>query len=135
MRRMALIFAVLAMAGALFVVAIASRKAAAGNSAPGPESAAPTPAASAVTNGSSLTDQWEYLVVTGASNVNFSPSGSSSMRKDRSGAFVREGFVLEQNMDKLGAKGWELVSVSGPPNEPIYYFKRPKQGGDGSSER
>jgi hypothetical protein len=35
---------------------------------------------------------------------------------------------LERNFDKLGAKGWELVAVSGMPNDPIFYFKRPKEG-------
>jgi hypothetical protein len=30
-------------------------------------------------------------------------------------------------MDKLGANGWELVAVAGPPTDPVYYFKRPKQ--------
>jgi len=29
-------------------------------------------------------------------------------------------------MDKLGAKGWELVTVTGSPADPIYYFKRRK---------
>ena len=36
------------------------------------------------------------------------------------------GLVVEQQMDKLGAKGWELVSVSGQPPGPVYYFKRRK---------
>ena len=71
-------------------------------------------------------DQWEYLVVSG-NTTNFSPSGNPNLRKDPNGAFRREAFVLEQNMDKLGAKGWELVSVTGPDQEPIYYFKRRKK--------
>ena len=70
-------------------------------------------------------EQWEYLVVSGPQS-NLSPSGNSSLRKEPSGGFGREGFVLEQQMDKLGAKGWELVSVTGPPGEPVYYFKRRK---------
>jgi hypothetical protein len=96
----------------------------------------PTVAAAPATSSSlseSDSNQWEYLVVTSPSNVNFGQSSSPSMRKDRSGAFAREGFVLEQNMDKLGAKGWQLVSVTGGP-EPVYYFKRPKQGGDSSGQ-
>ncbi|HXG95155.1 MAG TPA: hypothetical protein VNN73_22655 [Blastocatellia bacterium] len=70
-------------------------------------------------------DRWEYLVVAGA-NSNLTPSGNPRLRKDESQAFSREAFVLEQNLDKLGAKGWELVSVSGSPADPIYYFKRRK---------
>jgi len=69
-------------------------------------------------------ERWEYLVVSGANN-NLTASGNPNLRKDNSG-FSRESFVLEQAMDKLGAKGWELVSVSSSPSEPIYYFKRKK---------
>jgi len=67
---------------------------------------------------------WEYLVVQGGT-VNLSPSDGGSMRKEP-GAFSRESFPLEKNMDKLGAKGWELVTVSGSPADPIFYFKRRK---------
>jgi hypothetical protein len=70
-------------------------------------------------------EQWEYLIVAGA-NSNLTPSGNPNMRKEPAGSFGREAFVLEQQMDKLGAKGWELVSVSGHPSDPIYYFKRRK---------
>ena len=68
---------------------------------------------------------WEYLVVAGPSSTNFSPTGNPRMRKEE-GGFGREAFVLEQHLDKLGAKGWELVSVSGLPVDPVYYFKRRK---------
>jgi hypothetical protein len=67
---------------------------------------------------------WEYLVVQGGT-TNLTPSDSGSMRK-ADGAFSREYFPLEKNLDKLGAKGWELVTVSGSPNDPIYYLKRRK---------
>ena len=67
---------------------------------------------------------WEYLVVQGGT-VNLSPSDSSTMRKEP-GAFGREWFPLEKNLDKLGAKGWELVAIAGPPNDPIFYLKRRK---------
>lgn len=67
---------------------------------------------------------WEYLVVQGGT-VNLSPSDGGSMRKEP-GAFSRESFPLEKNLDKLGAKGWELVTVSGSPADPIFYFKRKK---------
>ncbi len=70
-------------------------------------------------------ERWEYLAVAGPSSTNFSPTGEPSMRKEV-GSFGREGFVLEQHLDKLGAKGWELVSVAGLPNDPVYYFKRRK---------
>lgn len=70
-------------------------------------------------------DQWEYLVVAGSSS-NLTPSGNPNLRKEPSGPFSREAFVLEQNMDKLGAKGWELVSISGSAGDPVYYFKRRK---------
>ena len=49
------------------------------------------------------------------------------MRKEPNVPFGREAFVLEQHLDKLGANGWELVAVAGPPTDPSYYFKRRKQ--------
>jgi hypothetical protein len=67
---------------------------------------------------------WEYLVVQGGT-VNLSPSEGGSMRKEP-GAFSRESFPLEKNLDKLGAKGWELVTVGGSPADPIFYLKRRK---------
>lgn len=67
---------------------------------------------------------WEYLVVQGGT-VNLTGSDGGSMRK-ADGAFSRESYPLERNMDKLGAKGWELVTVTGSPADPIYYFKRRK---------
>ena len=69
-------------------------------------------------------DGWEYLVVSGGT-VNLTPSDSGSLRKEP-GAFSREWFPLEKNLDKLGAKGWELVAVAGSPNDPIFYLKRKK---------
>ncbi len=74
----------------------------------------------------SATEKWEYLAVAGPSGTNFSPTGNPDMRKEASSSFAREGFVLEQHLDKLGAKGWELVSVAGRPEDPVYYFKRRK---------
>lgn len=67
---------------------------------------------------------WEYLVVQGGT-VNLSGSDGGSMRKEP-GAFNRESFPLERNLDKLGAKGWELVTVAGSPGDPIFYLKRRK---------
>ncbi len=70
-------------------------------------------------------EQWEYLVVAGG-NVNLSSSGSGSMRKEPTLTSFRENFPLQQNLDKLGAKGWELVQVSGGPGDAVYYFRRRK---------
>ena len=67
---------------------------------------------------------WEYLVVAGGT-VNLTPSDSGTMRKEP-GAFGRESFPLERNLDKLGAKGWELVAVTGSPADPTFYLKRRK---------
>jgi hypothetical protein len=72
-----------------------------------------------------FTEKWEYLAVAGPSTTNFSPTGNPDMRKE-AGNFAREGFVLEQHLERLGARGWELVSVAGPPTDPVYYFKRRK---------
>jgi Cupin len=33
---------------------------------------------------------------------------------------------FDRGLDKLGANGWELVAVAGPPTDPAYYFKRRK---------
>ena len=69
-------------------------------------------------------DQWEYLVIGGASNVNFTPADNPSGRKE-SGAFAREDSVLEGHMDKLGKKGWELVTVTESPRlGATFIFKR-----------
>jgi len=65
---------------------------------------------------------WEYLVVQGGT-VNLSPTDGGSMRK-ADGAFSREAYPLEKNLDKLGMKGWELVTVTGSPADPVFYFKR-----------
>jgi hypothetical protein len=72
--------------------------------------------------------QWEYLVVAGGS-ANLSTAGNENypgMRKQPDNSFPRENFPLERNFDKLGAKGWELVAVYGPPPDPVYFFKRIK---------
>ena len=69
--------------------------------------------------------QWEYMVVTGG-NVNLSGVSDLS-RKQPDNAFAGEASVLQRNLDKLGQKGWELVTVHGLPNQPVYYLKRPKE--------
>ena len=79
-------------------------------------------------NESTSGTQWEYMIVAGG-NVNLSTAGNEqypNMRKS-DGPFSREWFPLERNLDKLGAKGWELVAVGGNPADPIFYLKR-RQG-------
>jgi hypothetical protein len=71
-------------------------------------------------------ERWEYLAVAGPSTTNLTPTNNPRMRKEPNAAFAREAFVLEQHLDKLGASGWELVAVAGPPTDPAYYFKRRK---------
>lgn len=73
-----------------------------------------------------VAEQWEYLAVAGPSSTNFTPTGNPKMRKEPNVPFGREAFVLQQHLDKLGANGWELVAVAGPPTDPAYYFKRRK---------
>ena len=71
--------------------------------------------------------QWEYLVVAGG-NTNLSSLGMDSrLNKQPDGSFQREAYALERNFDKLGAKGWLLVAVHGAPNDPVFYFRRPKE--------
>jgi len=74
-----------------------------------------------------VVDQWEYLAVAGPSTANLTATGNPRMRKEPNASFGREAFVLEQHLDKLGANGWELIAVAGPPTDPAYYFKRRKQ--------
>ena len=74
-----------------------------------------------------VVEQWEYLAVAGPSTTNLTPTGNPRMRKEPNVPFGREAFVLEQHLDKLGANGWELIAVAGPPTDPAYYFKRRKQ--------
>jgi hypothetical protein len=71
------------------------------------------------------TEQWEYLAVTGPS-TGLTPVDNPRLRKEPNASFIREAFALEQLLDKLGANGWELVAVAGPPTDPAYYFKRRK---------
>ena len=78
------------------------------------------------TKASESAGQWEYLAVAGPSTTNLTPTNNPRMRKEPNAAFAREAFVLEQHLDKLGANGWELVAVAGPPTDPAYYFKRKK---------
>ncbi len=74
--------------------------------------------------------QWEYLVVVGGTKINLSSSGTSpSLSKLGLDSSFREHYVLEKNLDKLGAAGWELVDVTLLPNtnEPVFHLKRAKE--------
>jgi hypothetical protein len=68
---------------------------------------------------------WEYLVIVGG-RQNLSSSGNNKMAKLSLDTTFREHFPLEANLDKLGAEGWELVTVTMARDEPIYYLKRLK---------
>ena len=68
---------------------------------------------------------WEYLVIVGG-RQNLSSSGNNKMAKLSLDSSFREHFPLEANLDKLGAEGWELVTVTMARDEPIYYLKRLK---------
>lgn len=70
--------------------------------------------------------QWEYMVVAGG-NVNLTGVSDLSQRKQPENAFAGEASVLQRNLDKLGQRGWELVTVHGTPTQPVYYLKRPKE--------
>ncbi len=69
-------------------------------------------------------EKWEYLVLAGPSNTNFTSMGSSTRKEP--GNFSREAYSLEQHLDGLGGKGWELVSIAGSQQDPVFYFKRAK---------
>ena len=73
-----------------------------------------------------VVEQWEYLAVAGPSTTNL--SATTTKRKEPNSSFGREAFVLQQHLDRLGANGWELIAVSGPPTDPAYYFKRRRVG-------
>jgi hypothetical protein len=73
-------------------------------------------------------EQWEYLSVAGPSNANFQPTTTPRMRKEPNTGFGREAFVLEQHLDRLGANGWELITVTGAEKDPVFYFKRRRRG-------
>ena len=77
-----------------------------------------------VQKGDSSDDKhWEYLIVAGG-NVNLSPTGGTPGRRKQK-EFRAEATAVEQNLDRLGEQGWELVAVGGPINEPAFYLKRP----------
>lgn len=75
--------------------------------------------------GTGATEQWEYLALAGPVS-GLTPADKEPIRKERIGSFGREAISLEQHLDKLGANGWELIAVAGPPTDPAYYFKRRK---------
>jgi hypothetical protein len=74
---------------------------------------------------SDAAEQWEYLALAGPVS-GLVPANKDPLRKAPGGAFGREAIALEEHLDKLGAEGWELIAVAGPPTDPAYYFKRRK---------
>lgn len=74
---------------------------------------------------SDATEQWEYLALAGPVS-GLTPANKDPLRKAPVGSFGREAIALEEHLDKLGAEGWELIAVAGPPTDPAYYFKRRK---------
>ena len=76
-------------------------------------------------NSGTVGEQWEYLALAGPSATNL--AATTTRRKEPNSSFGREAFVLEQHLDRLGANGWELIAIGGPPNDPAYYFKRRKR--------
>ena len=66
--------------------------------------------------------QWEYLIVAGG-NVALASTSTAGKRKQNE--FRAEASTVEQNLDRLGDQGWELVTVGGSANEPVFYLKRP----------
>jgi hypothetical protein len=76
------------------------------------------------TRGRVAHEEWEYLAVAGPAPADL--SGDPHTRKEPNVPFGREAFALEMHLDKLGANGWELVAVAGPPTDPAFYFKRRK---------
>lgn len=69
--------------------------------------------------------EWEYLVIVGGRQSVTSTSNTKMSKLGLDTSF-REYFPLEMNLDKLGAEGWELVTVVMTRDEPIYYLKRVK---------
>ena len=68
-------------------------------------------------------EKWEYLIVADGGN-SLNPVQTPGQRKQKD--FGREAVTVERNLDRLGNEGWELVAVSGTPNEPTFTLKRPK---------
>lgn len=67
--------------------------------------------------------KWEYLIVADGGN-SLTSVQTPGQRKQKE--FGREAVTVERNLDRLGNEGWELVAVSGTPNEPTFTLKRPK---------
>lgn len=70
--------------------------------------------------------EWEYLVIAGGRNNLSSAGTSSKLAKLGLESGFRENYPLEMNLDKLGAEGWEVITVTLTQTEPIYYLKRVK---------
>lgn len=70
--------------------------------------------------------EWEYLVIAGGRH-NLSGAGTNGkLAKLSLESGFRENYPLELNLDKLGAEGWEIITVTMTQNEPVYFLKRVK---------
>ncbi len=76
---------------------------------------------------SSDTDKitWEYLVIAGGRNNLSSAGTNGKLAKLALESGFRENYPLEMNLDKLGAEGWEVITVT-MTSEPVYFLKRVK---------
>lgn len=69
---------------------------------------------------------WEYLVIAGGRNNLSSAGTNGKLAKLALESGFREYYPLEMNLDKLGAEGWEVITVTMTQSEPVYFLKRVK---------
>src|SRR5690349_3240268 len=62
------------------------------------------------------TAEWEYKLMDDQAVLGLGPKEGQ----------LSFGHTLEAGLNKLGAEGWELVTVSKPAQNLVYFFKRPK---------
>jgi len=62
------------------------------------------------------TTEWEYKLMDDPAVLELGP-------KEGQPSF---GHALQAGLNKLGAEGWELITVSKPGPNLVYFFKRPK---------
>ena len=62
------------------------------------------------------TTEWDYKLMDDQAVLDLGPKEGQ----------LAIGHRLEAGLNKLGAEGWELITVSKPGQYQIYFFKRPK---------
>ena len=62
------------------------------------------------------TTEWEYKLMDDRAVLELGPKEGQ----------LSFGLRLEAGLNKLGAEGWELITVSKPGQDLIYFLKRPK---------